>query len=78
MAKEDTLTLPILDQTGGMGEEERGREKKEEGGRRRREREKLHILSSFSGDRTVDSHRSKKESSSSRQELRVETGIMEF
>ena len=39
---------------------------------------KLYLLSRFPGDRTVDSRRTKKESSSSRQELQVETGIEEF
>ena len=58
-------------------------EEKEEGeeeGRKRRirRREKLHLLSSFSGNRTVGFRRSKRESSSSRQELQVETGIREF
>ena len=54
-------------------------EGEEEGGKRRiRRREKLHLLSSFSDDRTVGFRRSKRESSSLRQELQVEIGIEEF
>ena len=60
---------------GGGGRERKEREKRE---RRRRRREKLHILFSFSGDQTVGFCQSKRESSSSRQELQVETEIGEF
>ena len=62
---------------GGKGWGEK-KEKKEKIERRRRRREKLHLLSSFPGDRTVGFRRSKRESSSSRQELQVETRIGEF
>ena len=42
------------------------------------ERERLHLLSKFPGNRTGDFKWSKGKSSSSRQGLRIETGIEEF
>ena len=59
--------LIMLEQTGGEEEKEKKKVERE-----------APPLSSFSGDRTIGSHQSKKESSSSRQELQVETGIEEF
>ena len=60
---------------GGRGKlQGKEREKREE----EKRRERLLILSSFPGDPTVDFRRSKKQSSSSRRELWVETGIGEF
>ena len=58
-----------IKQSGGGEEKLENREKERE--RRRRMREKLHLLSRFSGGRTVGFCRSKKESSSTRQELHV-------
>ena len=56
----------------GMGEE-RGAENKKEF-----ERERVHLLSKFLGNRTSGFKRSKGKSSSSRQELRIETGVEEL
>ena len=42
------------------------------------ERERLHLLSKFPDDRTEGFRRSKRKSSSSRQGLRIETGVGEF
>ena len=53
-------------------------EKKEEEKERVLERERLHILSKFLGDRTGDFKRSKRKSLSSRQGLYIETGVKEF
>ena len=52
-----------------------GKKKKEEEKERVLERERLHLLSKFSDDRTDGFRRSKRKSSSSRQRLRIETGI---
>ena len=52
-----------------------GKKKKEEEKERVLERERLHLLSKFSDDRTDGFRRSKRKSSSSRQGLRIETGI---
>ena len=61
---------------------ERGKKWKEREKIEKREeekrRDKLPILSSFPGDSTVDVRRSKRQSSSLKRELRVETGIGEF
>ena len=57
-----------------MDEKEKKKEKREED----KMREKLLLLFSFPEDPTVDVHRSKMQSSSSRRELRVEIGIEEF
>ena len=55
------------------------REKKEiEKREEEKRKEKLLILSSFLGDPVVSVRRSKRQSSSSWRELRVETGIKEF
>ena len=68
-----------LDQKIRWEEEKEGGEKKENKEKRERgKREKLHLLSSFFDDRIVGFRRSKRESSSSRQELQVETRIGEF
>ena len=58
----------------------RGREEKEkkEGKKERAWREKLYLLSKFPGDRTGGFKQSKRESSSPRQELRIEIEIGEF
>ena len=61
----------------GRGEED-GKRKVKKGERRRRMAEKLHFLSRFFGNWTVGFHRSKKESSSMRQELHVGTRIRGF
>ena len=68
-----------FDQTGRerenwRGEKEKEREKRE---KKYKKREKLHLLSRFYGDRTVGFRRSKKKSSSMRQDLRVvrESGV---
>ena len=42
------------------------------------ERERVHHLSRFLGDRSVGSQRDKKQRWSTRQGLRVSTGIVEF
>ena len=42
------------------------------------ERERVQLLSRFSGDRTVESRRAKRQSCSPRQELRVDTCFVEF
>ena len=54
------------------------RKKEKEGKKRVVERERLHLLSKFPGDRTGGFRRSKRKSSSSRQGLRIETGVGEF
>ena len=54
-------------------EKERGEKKEEE-----RRSERLHLLSRFYGDRAVDFRRSKRQSSSTRRELRVGTRIRGF
>ena len=61
---------------GGGGEEKRKKEQKIEG--EKIERERLYLLSRFLGDRIGGFKRSKKKSSSSRQGLRIETGVGEF
>ena len=61
----------------GMGRKKIA-EKKEEEKERVLERERLHHLSKFPGDRAGDFKRSKGKSSSSRQGLRIETEIEEF
>ena len=63
-------TWPILDKMVGWEKRKNRKEK--------RKREKLYLLSKFSDDWTGSLRRSKRESSSSRQELRTETGIEEF
>ena len=57
-----------------MGERKKEREKE----RRRRRREKLHFLSRFPDDRTIDSGQSKRRSWSTHRELRVGTKISGF
>ena len=57
-----------------IGGKEKARKEREEGKRR----ERLLILSGFPGDPIVVVRRSKRQSSSSRRELQVETGIGEF
>ena len=61
-----------------MGEEERGRRKKEKKEREEEVEREAYLLSKFFDDRTFGSRWSKKESSSSWQELQVETEIEEF
>ena len=46
--------------------------------RRRRKREKVHLLSRFDGDRTVSILQSKRQSSSTRRGLHIETKIWHF
>ena len=70
MARED-IPLDLLDQTIWWGERKRGRKEKEN-------KEKLHILSRIFGNRTVVSRRSKRQSSSMRRGLRIETKINGF
>ena len=60
-----------------MGENKRV-EKKEEERERVLERERLHLLSKFPNDRTGGFRQSKRKSSTSRQGLRIETGVVEF
>ena len=74
MAREDIT----LDQVGPNFGGEWGRKKREKRERRRRMREKLHLLSKFSGDRTFSFCRSKKKSSSMRRGLHIETRILVF
>ena len=54
--------------------------KREKGEEKERvlERERLHLLSKFPDDRTEGFRWSKRKSSSSRQGLRIETGVGEF
>ena len=60
-----------------MGEKRKEGRKKEKRERKMR-REKLYLLSIISGDRSVVSRRSKRQSSSMRQGLRIETKIWGF
>ena len=66
-----------LETNTGMGEKKRA-EKKEEEKERVLERDRLQLLSKFPDDRTGGFKRSKRKSSSSRQGLRIETGVGEF
>ena len=73
MARED-IPLDLLNQTIRWGR----KEKREERERRRRRREKLHLLFRISSDQTVVSNRSKRQSSSTRRGLCIETKIWGF
>ena len=70
------VLLTQLDQIGW--ERERGGEKREGDLKREFERERLHLLSKFLRNHTSGFKRSKRKSSSSKQKLRIETGIGEF
>ena len=70
------VLLTQLDQIGWK--RERGKEKRKPDLKREFERERLHLLSNFPGDRTGDFKRSKRKSSSSQQGVCIETGIGEF
>ena len=70
------VLLTQLDQIGW--EREGGGEKREGDLKREFERERLHLLSKFLGNRTDGFKRSKRKSSSSRQGLSIEIGIGEF
>ena len=63
-----------------VGERRHGGEnrKREKGERRRRRREKLHLIYKFYDDRTVGFCRRKRQSSPTRQGLRIETKIRNF
>ena len=76
MAKR-TSHLTKLDQI-SLGERKLEKRKEREKERRRRRREKLHLLSTFPDDQTVDSGRSKRQSWSMHQELCLGTEIREF
>ena len=57
---------------------ERDKKKSKPDLKREFEKERLHFLSKFPGDRTDDFKRSKGKSSFSRQGIRIDTGIEEF
>ena len=72
MWQERTLSLDLsLTKPVGRGKKRRERKEKEK-------RVKLYLISNFFDDRTFGFHRSKRESSSSWQELQVKTRIGEF
>ena len=76
--KREDKPLTHLRPNSGMGEEG-GTEKKRGGFRKESLREeRLHILSKFLGNRNRGFKRSKRKSSTSRQGLRIETGVGEF
>ena len=72
--KEETSHLSKLEQFGGERRKGGKEEKREEEERS----EKLHLLSRIHGDRAVGFHRSKRQSSSTQQELLVGTRIRVF
>ena len=78
MASERTSYWPILDQTGGWEKRGKQKKKKEIEKESLRERERLHLLSKFLGNRTSGFKWSKRKSLSSRKRLRIENGIKEF
>ena len=72
------MPLTHLRPNSGMGEEE-GRENRKGGFKKESWREeRLHLLSKFLGNRNRGFKRSKRKSSTSRQGLRIETGVGEF
>ena len=72
--QDEVSHLTKLDQT-DRGKLGKRREKQE---RKRRRREKLHLFSIISGYRTIDFRRSKRQSSSTGRERRIETRIHFF
>ena len=71
-----------MDKKGERRKEGKKKKIKKNGAEREREKKKekkgFSLLSKIYGDRTVSFHRSKRQSSSMRQELRMDTKIREF